>query len=100
MSPQLQDEIGQAHQRLSRMAGARVGLTLAVVSTGFAAIAVVTNTGAHANPRPARAIVHVSPRRLAGEIRAFQARGYVAYQCTIAGTSMRDSRGNLVSIEW
>jgi hypothetical protein len=84
----------------SRTAKSRLGRTVAALGACLAATAGVAFSSAHASPRPAHASVRVSARQLAGEIRTLEAQGYIQWQCTPTGTLMRDSRGNLVNVEW
>jgi hypothetical protein len=44
---------------------------------------------------------HVSAQQLAGEIRAFEAKGYVPTSCIVGGTLMRNYRtGQSVTVRW
>lgn len=80
----------------------RLVQAIAVLGVCGATGTAVTVSDAHSNQRPMRQhAVHVSAQRLAGKIRAFEAKGYVPTACTVSGTLMRNySTGQSVTVNW
>jgi hypothetical protein len=75
---------------------------VAALAVGVAAGATVLVSDAHSTqPLTPHHAYHLSAQRLAREIRAFEAKGYVAAACTVSGTLMRNHRtGKSVTISW
>lgn len=121
MSPHLNYKIARAHQdeiasrtingrhlrdladsatRPRRSVRSRVGQAAAGLGVCLAATTAMTVTGAHASQRPKQPAARNSASQLARDIRMFEAKGYVPWQCTPEGTLMRNSHGSFVTVQW
>ncbi|MGO9906196.1 MAG: hypothetical protein ACLPY3_10820 [Solirubrobacteraceae bacterium] len=79
----------------------RAGRAIAAVAVCVAATTVVAISDASANPQSAEHSSHVSASQLEREMRALQARGFVASSCEVGGTLMTNYRTNQsVLLSW
>ena len=93
-------DLGDAATGQRRSVRSRVGQVAAGLGVCLVATTAMTVTGAHASPRPKQHAAQNSAAQLARDIRAFEAKGYVPWQCTPEGTLMRDSHGSFVTVRW
>jgi hypothetical protein len=78
----------------SQVSRAAAGLGICLAAT------TAMTVGAHASQPPKQHGTGNSASQLARDIRAFEAKGYVPWQCTPAGTLMRNSHGSFVTVRW